>query len=89
MAHAISQASSSYTRPHLTAGCPDELPFANVKGARHPLVERFGKSDFLPNDFDLNSTEGTFHIITGPNMVRFLFLSLSLSFMLFLMLSLS
>lgn len=71
MAHAISQASSTYSKPKLTAIKEDELPFANVKAARHPLVERFGKSDFLPNDFDLNQKDGIFHIITGPNMVIF------------------
>lgn len=84
MAHAITQASSTYTRPQLSAISEDDYPFANVKAARHPLVERFGKSDFLPNDFDLNTKDGIFHIITGPNMVIFLFFSFFLSILLIL-----
>lgn len=41
-----------------------------LKNSRHPIVEKFlrQKSDFIPNDVYLNTTDQSLAIITGPNM---------------------
>ncbi len=38
-----------------------------IKDGRHPVVERFSKENFVPNDTYLNE-ENIMYIITGPNM---------------------
>jgi len=38
-----------------------------LKDARHPVLYETMKEEFIPNDIDLSS-DGSFHIITGPNM---------------------
>ncbi|MDR1943542.1 MAG: DNA mismatch repair protein MutS, partial [Synergistaceae bacterium] len=58
---------NGYRRPAIEDG-----RVFDVKGARHPVVERFlGKLPFTPNDVDLNPDapeKGCIAIITGPNM---------------------
>jgi DNA mismatch repair protein MutS len=38
-----------------------------LEGARHPVVERYSATPFVPNDLDLNA-ERRMLVITGPNM---------------------
>ncbi len=38
-----------------------------IKDGRHPVVERYSKENFIPNDTYLNE-DATMYIITGPNM---------------------
>lgn len=40
----------------------------NIKGGRHPVVEKISSENFIPNDTYLDLTESTLDIITGPNM---------------------
>jgi DNA mismatch repair protein MutS len=54
---------ANYTKPHVHEG--DELL---VTEARHPVVERFSSSPFVPNDIDLNGTTRQLVLLTGPNM---------------------
>ena len=51
-----------YCRPELT----DE-PVFQLRGARHPVVERVLDGPFIPNDLDLHA-ERRLLVITGPNM---------------------
>jgi DNA mismatch repair protein MutS len=53
----------NYTKPHVHDA--DEYL---VSEARHPVVERFVTSAFVPNDIDLNGTDRQLVILTGPNM---------------------
>ena len=54
---------ANYTKPHVHEG--DELL---VTDARHPVVERFTRDAFVPNDIDLNGGGRQLVILTGPNM---------------------
>jgi DNA mismatch repair protein MutS len=54
---------ANYCKPEMHEG--DELA---VAGARHPVVERFARDGFVPNDIDLNGTTRQLVILTGPNM---------------------
>jgi DNA mismatch repair protein MutS len=54
---------SNFTKPHVHDG--DEYL---VTEGRHPVVERFATSAFVPNDIDLNGTARQLVILTGPNM---------------------
>ncbi len=54
---------SNYTKPHVHDG--DE--FLVVDG-RHPVVERFSRDAFVPNDIDLNGGTRQLVLLTGPNM---------------------
>lgn len=55
-----------YTRPNLREdGC------LRIKGGRHPVVEQLlagGAEPFVPNDILIGGEEGTFMVLTGPNM---------------------
>jgi DNA mismatch repair protein MutS len=52
-----------YTRPNIL----EDGKVTKIKDGRHPVVENILKSEFIPNDIDLN--EGKFlNILTGPNM---------------------
>ena len=51
-----------YKRPRF-----GERPGLALRGARHPVVERFLERDFVPNDLLLDDTRRML-IITGPNM---------------------
>jgi DNA mismatch repair protein MutS len=51
-----------WTAPQLV---PD--PVLNIEGGRHPVVERFAATPFVPNDLKLDSARRML-IITGPNM---------------------
>jgi DNA mismatch repair protein MutS len=51
-----------WTAPQLVAD-----PLLEIEGGRHPVVERFASTPFVPNDLKLDSTRRML-IITGPNM---------------------
>ena len=55
-------ASLNWSEPELL----DE-PRLLLEGARHPVVERYSETPFVPNDLDLNA-ERRMLVITGPNM---------------------
>ncbi len=52
-----------YVKPTMT-----EESVLEIKQGRHPVVEKFLKGDFVPNDTKIGYNGITFHIITGPNM---------------------
>ena len=51
-----------WTAPQLVAD-----PLLDIEGGRHPVVERFATTPFVPNDLKLDSARRML-IITGPNM---------------------
>jgi DNA mismatch repair protein MutS len=51
-----------WTAPHLVAD-----PLLRIEGGRHPVVERFAATPFVPNDLALDAARRML-IITGPNM---------------------
>jgi DNA mismatch repair protein MutS len=51
-----------WTPPQLVAD-----PLLDIEGGRHPVVERFAATPFVPNDLKLDSARRML-IITGPNM---------------------
>jgi DNA mismatch repair protein MutS len=53
----------NYTKPHVHDG--DELL---VTDGRHPVVERYARDAFVPNDITLNGTTHQLIVLTGPNM---------------------
>jgi len=54
----------AYVRPKLTAG-----DVIDIKGGRHPIVERsIGSDNFIPNDTYLCNKDNQLIILTGPNM---------------------
>ncbi|MQY55886.1 MAG: DNA mismatch repair protein MutS [Dehalococcoidia bacterium] len=54
----------AYVRPNLTA--EDVI---DIKGGRHPIVERsIGSDNFIPNDTYLCNKDNQLIILTGPNM---------------------
>jgi DNA mismatch repair protein MutS len=56
--------SRQYIRPELT----DE-PILDIKDGRHPVLEQaLPPGTFVPNDVMMGPAEGTFWLITGPNM---------------------
>ncbi len=61
---ALAAINGKYTRPHFTK--TGEL---RIQKGRHPIVEKFAsKGQFIPNSIDINTTDRTFMLITGPNM---------------------
>ncbi|MFH1145203.1 MAG: DNA mismatch repair protein MutS, partial [Candidatus Eisenbacteria bacterium] len=53
-----------YVRPRM-----DEGDRIEIRGGRHPVVERFLEAEtFVPNDVDLDARGRQIQIITGPNM---------------------
>jgi len=61
---AIAAVRGGYTRPEITY---DEV--IDIKGGRHPVVERFvNDGGFVPNDTMLDTASRRLMIITGPNM---------------------
>ena len=53
-----------YVRPKLTTG-----DVIDIKGGRHPIVERsIGSDNFIPNDTYLCNKDNQLIILTGPNM---------------------
>lgn len=52
-----------YCRPQLA-----EEPGIFLRQGRHPVVERFTKEPFVPNDTHLDGKEQVLALITGPNM---------------------
>ena len=53
-----------YCRPEFVS-----RPLVELRGCRHPVVERIGPDGgFVPNDVTLDSEADRFMIITGPNM---------------------
>ncbi len=54
----------SYVRPKLTTE-----DIIDIKGGRHPVVERvIGSDNFVPNDTYLSNKDNQLIILTGPNM---------------------
>jgi DNA mismatch repair protein MutS len=53
----------NYTKPQVHDG--DELL---VTDGRHPVVERFAREAFVPNDITLNGSSHQLIVLTGPNM---------------------
>ncbi len=54
----------AYVRPKLTTG-----DVIDIKGGRHPIVERsIGSDNFIPNDTYLCNKDNQLIILTGPNM---------------------
>jgi DNA mismatch repair protein MutS len=39
-----------------------------IRAGRHPVVERLGRGDFVPNDTELDPGEAQILLLTGPNM---------------------
>ncbi len=57
-------ARNRYTRPELTeAGGALE-----IRDGRHPVVEKLGEEDFVPNDLEIDASTGDIVLLTGPNM---------------------
>lgn len=53
-----------YVRPEMRpAGQP-----IDIRGGRHPVVERAGGEPFVPNDAELDSEASQIVLLTGPNM---------------------
>ena len=40
----------------------------DIRGGRHPVVEKLSEDEFIPNDTDLGSDSAQIVILTGPNM---------------------
>src|SRR3989339_576107 len=64
---------NNYCRPTVTAaGLPAEAlakaGVINVKAGRHPVIERFNKDRYVPNDLILDHEKNEFILLTGPNM---------------------
>lgn len=53
----------NYTKPVV-----DDGDVLDIQGGRHPVVEKIGKGQFIPNDTYLNGDDTRLAIITGPNM---------------------
>jgi DNA mismatch repair protein MSH6 len=46
-----------------------DKPFLNIKGMRHPLIEKkFAEKEFVPNDLLMDADNKRTLLITGPNM---------------------
>lgn len=58
-------ARQQYARPAM-----DVSNRIEILGGRHPVVERFSETPFVPNDCFLNDSEQRLIILTGPNMNR-------------------
>jgi DNA mismatch repair protein MutS len=55
---------NNYTRPQI-----EESPILEIKGGRHPVVEKvLPGGEFVPNDTFLNTQDTQIMILTGPNM---------------------
>ena len=52
-----------YVRPVLHDG--DEL---EIRAGRHPVIESFSETPFIPNDLYMNNSTDRLLVITGPNM---------------------
>jgi len=60
---AIVARENNYSKPEIT-----EENIIDIKGARHPVIEKLGEEDFIENDLLLNDTNRRIIILTGPNM---------------------
>ncbi len=54
---------NNYTKPEIV----DEN-IIDIKGGRHPVIEKYGEERFIENDLDLNDDDRRVMILTGPNM---------------------
>ena len=60
---AIAAKNNNYVLPTIT-----DNGDLKIKDGRHPVIENNKKSEFVPNDFNLNNKDSRLLIITGPNM---------------------
>ena len=60
-----------YCRPIMTDGVEDGVHGVKLTGARHPCVELQEGVEFIPNSYNMVFGESSFHIITGPNMGKY------------------
>eukprot|EP00300_Choanocystis_sp_HF-7_P000074 c10063_g1_i3.p1 GENE.c10063_g1_i3~~c10063_g1_i3.p1 ORF type:complete len:947 (-),score=257.56 c10063_g1_i3:2-2797(-) len=68
LAHAAVAAPIPFVRPLVTKPeNPTERAIV-LRQSRHPCVEVQEGMSFIPNDVDMSQENGSFHIITGPNM---------------------
>ncbi|MGH2405316.1 MAG: DNA mismatch repair protein MutS, partial [bacterium] len=56
-------AASHYVRPEIV-----EEPVLEIRGGRHPVVERLVPDRFVPNDVHLSTMDRAIVLVTGPNM---------------------
>ncbi|MGH2349222.1 MAG: MutS-related protein, partial [bacterium] len=56
-------AASQYVRPEIV-----EEPLLEIRGGRHPVVERHVPDRFVPNDVHLSTADRAIVLVTGPNM---------------------
>jgi DNA mismatch repair protein MutS len=54
---------NNYTRPDLTLE-----NIIDIKGGRHPVIEKISAESFTPNDIRLSEKDTSMIILTGPNM---------------------
>ena len=54
---------NGYVRPEMV-----NENIVEIKGGRHPVIERFTEVDFIDNDLYLNDSDRRVMILTGPNM---------------------
>lgn len=54
---------NNYVMPEIV-----EDNIVDIKGGRHPVIEKLGEESFIENDLSLNDTDRRIMILTGPNM---------------------
>ena len=54
---------NNYVKPEIV-----EENIIDIKGGRHPVIEKIGEERFIENDLELNDTDRRIMILTGPNM---------------------
>jgi len=60
---ALAAAQNGYMRPEIL-----EENTLDIRGGRHPVIEKIGDEQFIENDLELNATDRRIMILTGPNM---------------------
>jgi DNA mismatch repair protein MSH2 len=70
-AHIASTSTQSYVRPMFQSSNEENVSTSrhiHLVEARHPVMESIQHCQFIPNDVLIDSQNGYFQIITGPNM---------------------
>ena len=62
---AVAAIRNRYVKPEITNNMQGII---DIKGGRHPIVERISKEQFVENDTYLDNFKNTVMLITGPNM---------------------